>query len=112
MSCQDHNSELLKSRVPKSKVQLQKKVIDIIQDDHGVVCKCVDRSEFWSDILVGTDGAHSKVRERMYQQLYSLNMLPMSDAEPLKLTHLYVLGVSKPLDPAMFSNVKDKFSKV
>ncbi|KAF9192708.1 hypothetical protein BGZ50_008265 [Haplosporangium sp. Z 11] len=103
--------EVLKSHVPKNKIALKKSVVDVIEDDSGVLCRCSDGTEVRSDILVGADGAYSNVREKMYRRLLAQNRLPAKDAEPLKVTHLSVLGVSKALDLDMFPAVREKFSK-
>ncbi|KAI1317992.1 hypothetical protein EDD11_007375 [Mortierella claussenii] len=103
--------ELLKSHVPQNKILLRKTVMDVIESDDGVLCRCADGSEYWSDMVVGADGAYSKVRESIYHRLEHQDRLPSKDAEPLKLTHLCVLGVSKPLDPEKFPAVLDGFSQ-
>ncbi|KAF9150693.1 hypothetical protein BG015_007482 [Linnemannia schmuckeri] len=102
--------ELLKSRVPASKFRLLKQVVDLVEDDTGVTCICDDGSQFKSDILVGADGAYSGVRESIYRRLKQQNRLPANDQEPLKLTHLSILGVSKALDPAIAPAIEDKHS--
>ncbi|KAG0321527.1 hypothetical protein BGZ99_003879 [Dissophora globulifera] len=102
--------ELLKSRVPSTKVLLQKTVVDMVEDDYGVVCWCSDGTEHRGDILVGADGAYSTVRENMYSRLKMQNRLPPGDDRCLKPTHICVLGVSEVLDPNVFPAVRDKFS--
>ncbi|KAG0218330.1 hypothetical protein BGX33_007655 [Mortierella sp. NVP41] len=102
--------ELLKSRVPAHKIMLRKQVLDIVEDDSGVTCFCEDGSEYKSDILVGADGAYSGVRESMYRHLRQQNKLPVNDMKPLNLSHLSILGVSKPLDPTLVPALNDEQS--
>lgn len=103
--------DVLKSHVPKHKVLLQKQVVNVIEDDRGVLCKCSDGTEYWSDMVVGADGAYSQVRKIMYHQLRLQNQLPSTDDLPLKSTHHCVLGVSNALDPKSLPALKDKFSQ-
>ncbi|KAG0006596.1 hypothetical protein BGZ65_006243 [Modicella reniformis] len=103
--------QLLKSHVPQRKILLRRHVVDVIEDDRGVLCKCSDGAEYWSDMVVGADGAYSTVRERMYHQLKPQNQPPSSDDQPLKYTHHCVLGVSKELDPNILPAIKDRFSR-
>ncbi|KAF9933620.1 hypothetical protein FBU30_005059 [Linnemannia zychae] len=102
--------ELLKSRVPASKIKLKKQVVDMIEDDTGIISVCEDGSHYKSDILVGADGAYSGVRESMYRHLKQQNRLPLCDQQPMKLTHLSILGVSKALDPTIVPAMNDEHS--
>ncbi|KAG0372060.1 hypothetical protein BGX24_000795 [Mortierella sp. AD032] len=102
--------ELLKSRVPTSKIKLSKQVVDFVEDGTGVTCICGDGSQFKSDILVGADGAYSGVRESMYRRLKQQKRLPLNDQQPMKLTHLSILGVSMALDPTIIPAMEDKHS--
>ncbi|KAF9331114.1 hypothetical protein BGZ91_012244 [Linnemannia elongata] len=102
--------ELLKSRIPANKIKLRKQVVDLVESDTGVTCICEDGSQYKSDILVGADGAYSGVRESIYRCLKQQNKLPANDQEPMKLTHLSILGVSKALDPAIVPVTEDKHS--
>ncbi|KAK3828939.1 MAG: hypothetical protein J3Q66DRAFT_383549 [Benniella sp.] len=102
---------LLRSRVPQSKVLLQKQVVDVVEDDRGVLCKCSDGTEYWSDMVVGADGAYSQVREMMYRQLRLQNQLPPTDNLPLRFSHHCILGVSNTLDPTFLPVLREKFSQ-
>ncbi|KAF9584745.1 hypothetical protein BGW38_005329 [Lunasporangiospora selenospora] len=103
--------ELLKSRVPKSKVLLNKRVVSMEETDQGVLCQCADETSYWSDILVGADGAYSTTRNWLYKRLEQLDQLPAQDREPLRLSHLCVMGVSSALDPFKFPVLRNEFTR-
>lgn len=143
--------EILKARVPKEKILLQKHVVDVIELDEdgddeqgsssntkpsssssskksrrsknrrrhhhhqssrsgGVLCRCKDGTVYRGDILVGADGAYSSVRDCMYDRLQRQQKLPDSDAEPLDLSYICVLGVSKEYDAKDIPATGDSFS--
>jgi 2-polyprenyl-6-methoxyphenol hydroxylase-like FAD-dependent oxidoreductase len=51
----------------KRKVFLNKNVINIEQSDTGVIVKCDDGTSYEGDILAGTDGVRSKVKDEMWR---------------------------------------------
>lgn len=51
----------------KSKVKAGKKVISIVEHEEGVRLRMEDGSTEEGDIVVGCDGAHSIVRDAMWQ---------------------------------------------
>ena len=51
----------------KSKILLNKKVIDIEHTPDGVTVKCEDKSSYEGDILVGADGVASKTRDLIWR---------------------------------------------
>jgi len=51
----------------KRKVLTSKRVQKVDMTDNGVVVKTADGSSYHGDILVGTDGIHSTVREEMWK---------------------------------------------
>ena len=51
----------------KSKILLNKKIIDVEHTPHGVRVNCEDKSSYKGDVLAGADGVASKTRERMWQ---------------------------------------------
>ncbi|KAI1304586.1 hypothetical protein EDD11_005081 [Mortierella claussenii] len=101
---------LLLSKVPAEKVLLGKKVLSILQNDHGVMVRTSDGMTYDADILIGADGAYSGVRQSMYKQLAKDGQLPRSDGEPLKVCHASFLGTTSPLDPEKFPKLQDDFS--
>ncbi|KAG0027078.1 hypothetical protein BGZ82_009157 [Podila clonocystis] len=102
--------DLLRSRVPEDKLLLRKQVSNVIETSAEVRVICADGSEYSGDILVGADGAYSTVREIMYKKLSAHGRLPVSDSKPMALTHVCVLGVSEPMDPAKYPRLLDDFS--
>lgn len=53
----------------KSKILLNKKVTRVDQSAKGVFVKCQDGSSFEGDVIVGTDGVHSLVRQEMWRHM-------------------------------------------
>ena len=49
----------------KSRVCLEKKVIEVRHKEDGVVVRCADGSEFRGDLVIGADGIHSRTRMEM-----------------------------------------------
>ncbi|KAG0065292.1 hypothetical protein BGZ90_001833 [Linnemannia elongata] len=98
---------LLLAQVPASKIQLGKKIQEISQDASKVTILCSDGSSFQGDILIGSDGAYSKVRQSLFHQLDKQQLLPKADAENLKACHMSVLGITQPVDPESNVNNND-----
>jgi len=75
--------ELLYNRLPghEQRVQTNKMVISIQQDDAGVTVGCADGSQFQGNIVIGCDGLHSAVRR--------LAIDAVREQTPTKLTAEY-----------------------
>ncbi|KAF9127872.1 hypothetical protein BGW39_005508 [Mortierella sp. 14UC] len=97
--------ELLLSQVPKERIHMGKKVTAVEQTENGVVIHFEDKTTAKGDILVGADGAYSKVRECIYDDLRNEGRLLASDDEPLPFTNISLVGQTRPLDPTEFPNV-------
>ncbi|KAG0371812.1 hypothetical protein BGX24_001144 [Mortierella sp. AD032] len=98
---------LLLAQVPPSKVLLGKKIQEIRQNNAKVTILCSDGSSFDGDLLIGSDGAYSKVRQSLFQQLDKQQLLPKADAENLKACHMSVLGITRPVDPKKYPVVRE-----
>ncbi|KAJ9417961.1 hypothetical protein QL093DRAFT_2565917 [Fusarium oxysporum] len=51
----------------KGKVLLNKNIVDIEHQSHGVIVRCDDNSSFKGDILAGADGVRSRTREELWK---------------------------------------------
>lgn len=74
----------------KSRILLEKKVVEINHEGDGVVVRCQDGSEFRGDLVIGADGIHSRARVEM--QRFAEEMGPkglMDRDKSSKWTHLY-----------------------
>lgn len=103
--------DLLWCQIPKEKIQMNKKVVSMKQNDEGVVIRCSDNTSYHGDILVGADGAHSAVREQLFKDLKKKNKLPRSDDVPLPFTSICIVGQTEILDPEEFPDLKLPHSK-
>ncbi|KAF8981816.1 hypothetical protein BGZ46_002229 [Entomortierella lignicola] len=102
--------EMLLARVPAQKVHLGKKIESFLQDTEGVVARLQDGTTVHGDILVGADGAYSKVREHLYKQLQDQGKLPKADSEPISRGFVCMVGLTNPLDSEKFPDLKDQVS--
>ncbi|KAF5021104.1 hypothetical protein F66182_6863 [Fusarium sp. NRRL 66182] len=70
----------------KSKVLADKKVSEITPRDDGVQVSCTDGTSYQGSIVIGTDGAHSLVREQMRKLALNSNSSDINDEKPFLTT--------------------------
>lgn len=59
---------IVHERIPdKSFIRTGKRVVDVIDNDDGVIVKLHDGTQEEGDMLIGCDGVHSIVRELMWR---------------------------------------------
>ncbi|KAF8927172.1 hypothetical protein BGZ52_004774, partial [Haplosporangium bisporale] len=97
---------ILLKNIPKHKIIYNKRVLSVTQDGEGATAKCADGSEYFSDIIVGADGAYSAVRQNMYKDLKAKGKLSSSDDKPLSYNQHCLVGVTEPLDPEQYPVLK------
>ncbi|KAF9379169.1 hypothetical protein BGX21_002719 [Mortierella sp. AD011] len=103
---------LLLSHVPSHKIHLGKRVLSISQSsENGVLVRTSDGSTHLCDILVGSDGAYSGVRQSLYSLMKKEGCLPKSDGEDMKVCHMSILGTTNSIDPSIVPLSKDGFSR-
>ncbi|KAG0042979.1 hypothetical protein BGZ83_011958 [Gryganskiella cystojenkinii] len=100
--------KLLLDEVPASKIVLGKKIIRIEQSPTKVTVHCADESTYEAGFLIGADGAYSKVRQSLFQQMEATGVgVPKADTQNLKAWHMSVLGITGPLDPERYPVIKE-----
>ncbi|GKU09318.1 unnamed protein product, partial [Fusarium langsethiae] len=70
----------------KEKILTNKKVSDIIPNVTGVQVSCVDGTSYEGSIVIGTDGAHSYVREKMRDLALNDNSDQVNEEKPFLTT--------------------------
>ncbi|KAH7050388.1 hypothetical protein BKA57DRAFT_458580 [Linnemannia elongata] len=108
MSRRDLHAFLL-SEVPQEKMTLGTKVLSIQQNQYGVMIRTNDGKHHHADILIGSDGAYSAVRQSLYKQMSTQGILPKSDGEALKVCHMGILGTTERLDPEKFPRAHETY---
>ncbi|KAG0269340.1 hypothetical protein DFQ27_003849 [Actinomortierella ambigua] len=103
--------EILKNKVPASKVHLSKQITAIRELKDGVECECSDGVVYRGDLLVGADGAYSQVRQVVQDILREQGKLAKGDTSPLRLRNHCVLGVTSQLDHLKFPTLDSEFSQ-
>ncbi|ORZ04545.1 hypothetical protein BCR41DRAFT_425848 [Lobosporangium transversale] len=100
--------DLLFRQVPSNKIFLGKRVLYIKQRlEDGVQIQFSDNTSAEGDILVGADGAHSTIRQNLYESLKSEDQLPASDDGALPFSCIHLVGQTKPLDPTAYPELTD-----
>jgi 2-polyprenyl-6-methoxyphenol hydroxylase-like FAD-dependent oxidoreductase len=94
--------------VPAHKISLGKKV-RTVEKEGRVRIHCSDNSTHEADILVGTDGAYSSVRQSLFKRLEAEDRLSKSDTENLTIASINMVGVAVPPDPSKYPQLKDQF---
>ncbi|KAF9088864.1 hypothetical protein BGX27_002618, partial [Mortierella sp. AM989] len=126
---------LFVSHIPANKIRFSKRVVAFTANKDSVVIRCSDDSTFKGEILVGADGAFSKIRELLYRQLTKKGILSRNDAaavavdaavalatghgqqtdaaegELLHAGHVSLVGVTGPLDIDLFPVLKETDSR-
>ncbi|KAG0079816.1 hypothetical protein BGZ93_008401 [Podila epicladia] len=103
--------DLLWRQIPRERIHMGKKFLSFLQNSDGVMIRFSDNTTIHGDILVGADGAHSAVRQRLFQDLKSKGKLPTSDDVPLPFNCVCLVGQTKPLDPEEFPDLKKDYSQ-
>jgi len=102
--------DLLLRQIPANKIHLKKRVLSVIQGDISVRIECQDGTFYEGDILVGSDGAYSSVRQSLYDQMKKDSLLPRTDQGVLPYTCVCLVGQTGPLDPEVFPELKEPIS--
>ena len=72
--------QLLASQIPPHKIHFSKRIVSFTANKDEVVLRCADDTTYQGDILIGADGAFSKIRELLYKQVAKKGILPRQDA--------------------------------
>ncbi|KAF9971234.1 hypothetical protein BGZ73_005852 [Actinomortierella ambigua] len=100
---------LLKQVVPQ-RIHWGKRVLNTMQNLHGVMVRCQDGTTYDGDILIGADGAYSAVRQSLYKNLTKKGIkLSKNDLSPLRFEMFCNVGVAKNLDPARFPKLQEEW---
>ncbi|KAG0043154.1 hypothetical protein BGZ83_011767, partial [Gryganskiella cystojenkinii] len=98
---------LLMRQIPAEKISMSKKVLKIEDGGDKVTIHCADGSSYTGDILVGADGAYSTVRKNMYSVMTEKGTLPKTDLDDLVPGFIGMVGITKPMDPEKYPQVKE-----
>ncbi|KAF9978288.1 hypothetical protein BGZ73_003095 [Actinomortierella ambigua] len=88
--------EVLIRHVPPHKIQWDKKIVSTVQNAEGVSIICSDATHFVGDVLIGSDGAYSTVRNSLYKTMKERGQrIAKSDLEDLRFEQFAILGVTR-----------------
>lgn len=96
-------------QVPAHRLYMGKRILQVKEKDDKMVIQCSDNTDYDCDILVGADGAYSATRQNVYREMEAAGKLPKSDQENLVAAFICMVGVTDPLDPEEYPELKDPF---
>ncbi|KAG0010616.1 hypothetical protein BGZ80_001314 [Entomortierella chlamydospora] len=102
--------EILLKRVPEHKIGFNKNALRIEEKEEKVHVHCSDNTSYAGDILVGADGAYSKVRQSMYGLMDEKGILPKADLENFKVNYTTIVGVATLSNPEKYPKLKEEYS--
>ncbi|KAG0041323.1 hypothetical protein BGZ83_002002 [Gryganskiella cystojenkinii] len=105
MFCRPAFYQFLLSKISPEKIQFNKKIVSVMQNTEEVVIRCADGEFHYGDILVGADGAHSAVRQSLFDNMKHERTLPLADEQELNIGYTSLVGTTGPLDPVKFPAV-------
>ncbi|KAL8671459.1 MAG: hypothetical protein Q9168_004047 [Polycauliona sp. 1 TL-2023] len=104
--------EVLWQNLPdKSKVVFNKKVADIVETEHGVEVFLGDGTSEKGDMVVGADGVHSTVREKMWERANRLEpgIIDVKEKKAITTQWKCLLGYG-PGEPQMRNEISVVYS--
>ncbi|KAF9154673.1 hypothetical protein BG015_000275 [Linnemannia schmuckeri] len=81
--------------------------IQCCKNHEGVMLRFNDNTTIHGDILVGSDGAHSSVRQHLYKTLAKQNQLPKSDIKNMHKGYISLVGTTNALDPVKYPSLTE-----
>lgn len=99
--------ELILKLVPPHKILFGKNVVSITEAEDNITVRTSDNTRYEGDILVGADGAHSTIRQHIYEELNNRGKLPKSDQDDLPFSCTCLVGQTRTLDPEDFPLLKE-----
>ncbi|KAF9135810.1 hypothetical protein BG015_003219 [Linnemannia schmuckeri] len=100
--------DMLFKQIPPEKMHMSKKILSFQQNHEGVMLRFSDNTTTHGDILVGADGAHSAVRQHLYQTLDKQGLLPKADTKAMSRGYISLVGTTEALDPEKYPGVLKK----
>ncbi|KAI9745064.1 MAG: hypothetical protein M1818_001342 [Claussenomyces sp. TS43310] len=90
--------ELYENIKDKSKVLTEKRAMQVEVNEKGVKVTMTDGSSYTGDILVGADGVHSTIRQKMWNLANEMSpgYIPASEETAAACDYSCIFGISKP----------------
>ncbi|GJJ74071.1 hypothetical protein EMPS_06429 [Entomortierella parvispora] len=104
---------LLLSKISSERIINNKRVLKIEEPEDApdkVRVTCADNSVYEADMVIGADGTYSAVRQNMYRLLEESGKLPKPDKEPMGIGYTCMVGITGPVDPEKYPELKDDFT--